>query len=76
MIKCDYIINCLKISHDEGLDLLTFDDAQKFLNTKKSHLRSLIYKKRIPYFKVGEHIRFDKNVLDWWLLKNAEGVLK
>lgn len=47
--------------------LMTINDASIFLNFKVSRLRSLIFKKEIPFFKIGGSVRFKKADLQKWV---------
>lgn len=49
------------------LELLTIEEASKFLNIKVSNLRSAVFMKKIRYFKIGALIRFNKSDLIQWL---------
>ena len=49
------------------LELLTIEEASKFLNVKVSKLRSAIFMKKVRYFKIGALVRFNKSDLVQWL---------
>ncbi len=49
--------------------LLTLSEACDFLKIKKSRLRTAIFRKEIPYIKIGRLIRFDLNDLHEWIDK-------
>ena len=49
-------------------ELLTFDEAKKFLRTTTSTLYRLIQNGVVPASKVGGQWRFKKDRLDTWLL--------
>jgi excisionase family DNA binding protein len=49
------------------LELMTIEEASRFLNVKVSNLRSAIFMKKISYFKIGALIRFKKTDLIQWL---------
>lgn len=49
--------------------ILTFSEACNFLKIKKSRLRTAIFRKEIPYIKIGRLIRFDHHDLKEWLEK-------
>jgi excisionase family DNA binding protein len=40
------------------------------LATSERHVRELVYRKELPYFKVGRLVRFDADELDAWLQAN------
>ena len=46
--------------------LLTFQKAAELLDVKPSWLKSMVFKKQIPFIKVGKHIRFcPKEIQNW-----------
>ena len=47
--------------------LLTISDAAKRLTTSERHLRDLIYRRQIPFLRVGRLIRFDSSDLEEWI---------
>ncbi len=49
------------------MQLMTVGEITNYLNIRESKLRSMIFKKEIPYLKVGRLIRFNKEVIDDWL---------
>lgn len=49
--------------------LLTLNEACGFLKIKKSRLRTAIFRKEIPFIKIGRLIRFDHDDLKAWLIK-------
>lgn len=55
---------------DESVEILTIKEAAKFLNIKVSNLRSAVFKRKIPYLKLGALIRFKKSDLVEWLEKS------
>ncbi len=46
------------------MSLLTVDEAAERLSTKPRFIRRLIAEKRIPYVKLGSHVRIDSTDLD------------
>jgi excisionase family DNA binding protein len=46
------------------MTLLTVDEAAEYLATKPRFIRRLIAEKRIPYVKLGAHVRLDSDDLD------------
>jgi excisionase family DNA binding protein len=58
-------MNCLQ---DSGpLSLLSIEETSSYLNLKISKLRSMVFKKEIPFLKIGRLVRFEKTQLDQWL---------
>ena len=51
--------------------LLTVEEAAKFLNVKKSWLRSAVFRRAIPYIKVGNLVRFREKDLCRWLREHT-----
>jgi excisionase family DNA binding protein len=47
--------------------LLTIDEVAELLAVPPSHVRGLIFKKRIPYIKVGKYVRFEQGAVDAFL---------
>jgi excisionase family DNA binding protein len=52
-------------------NLLTAEQVAHYLKVDKFTVYRLVAKKKIPAFKVGNQWRFDKKVIDAWLLKNS-----
>lgn len=48
-------------------NLLTIKETCDFLRIKASRLRTAIFRKEIPYLKIGRLIRFDQTDLESWL---------
>lgn len=46
---------------------LTVEGAANLLGLKLSRVRNMVFKKQIPYLKVGASIRFDKEQLQNWI---------
>ena len=46
--------------------LLTIEDAAKFLSIKVSRLRTAVFRKEIPFIKIGRLVRFkEETLVDW-----------
>ena len=54
--------------------LLDINDLEQSLSVKKSHLRSLIFRKQIPFLKLGRLIRFCPVEIEKWLMKSKTEV--
>jgi excisionase family DNA binding protein len=52
-------------------NLLTVGQVAHYLKVDKFTVYRLVTKKKIPAFKVGNQWRFDKKIIDAWLLKNS-----
>jgi excisionase family DNA binding protein len=55
------------------MNLLTPDQTAAFLQIKKTHLYSLVSRKKIPYTKIGQLLRFNKEHLSKWITENTVG---
>lgn len=55
------------MSSASNSSILTFNEACDFLKIKKSRLRTAIFRREIPYIKIGRLIRFDLNDLNTWI---------
>ena len=42
------------------------------LSTSERHVRELIYRKELPYFKVGRLVRIDSDDLEAWLTSQRQ----
>lgn len=51
--------------------LIDLNEASVLLKVKKSWLRMAIFRRKIPFIKVGRLIRFDIEQLNEWLLRNS-----
>ena len=52
-------------------NVLSFDEASKYLNLSKSYLYKLTSAQQIPHYKPqGKMIYFEKDVLEAWLRQN------
>ena len=51
--------------------LLSVEEVADFLNVKISWIRSAIFRREIPYIKVGNLVRFRECDLQEWLEKNS-----
>lgn len=48
-------------------DYLTIEQTAAFLGLRVSRLRNMVFKKQIPYLKVGASVRFNKVQLVEWI---------
>jgi excisionase family DNA binding protein len=51
--------------------LLTTAQVAEYLKVDKFTVYRLVTQKNIPAFKVGNQWRFNKDMIDAWLLKNS-----
>jgi excisionase family DNA binding protein len=47
--------------------LLTIDELGKLINVKKATIYDMVYRKRIPYLKIGKLLRFREDLIQSWL---------
>ena len=47
--------------------LLTIDQAAEYLGTGQRFVRRLISERRIPYVKLGKHVRLERSALDGFI---------
>jgi len=52
-------------------NLLTTDQVASYLKVDKFTVYRLVAQKKIPAFKVGNQWRFNKKMIDEWLMKNS-----
>lgn len=55
------------MSKETSVTILTFTEACEFLKIKKSRLRTAVFRKEIPFLKIGRLIRFDLSDLKLWI---------
>ena len=48
-------------------ELLTIDELTSYLKVKKSAIYDMVYHKKIPYTKIGQRLRFRKDLIDAWI---------
>ena len=51
---------------------LTLLEASEFLNLKVSRLRYEVFKKAVPFFKIGRSIRFSEKDLISWVMNQKQ----
>ncbi len=57
----------------EHSDVMTFEDACDYLRLKRSYLYMLTSTEQIPFYKIGNHLRFRRSRLDQWLASQEYG---
>ena len=55
-------------AENSRLQLMTISEAAVFLNLKISMLRSMVFRKEIPFLKLGRLVRFRAQDLEEWVL--------
>jgi len=56
---------------DSTQQLLTIEEASKLLSVKISRLRTAVFKREIPFVKIGHLVRFRASDLDAWVSKKT-----
>ncbi len=56
--------------------LLTLDEVAEYLNVDRFTVYRLLAQKKLPAFKVGSQWRFKREMIEAWLLKNANDTRK
>ena len=57
------------------MKFISVSQAAELLQIKVSTVRYMIFKKQIPFYKVGRSIRFSEQDLVSWVLGNKQGGL-
>ena len=52
-------------------NLLTIDELARYLKVDKFTIYRLLAQKKIPAFKVGNQWRFQRAMIDAWLMQNS-----
>jgi excisionase family DNA binding protein len=52
---------------DDSGQLLTVGQAAEYLGTGQRFVRRLINERRIPYVKLGRHVRLERSALDGFI---------
>lgn len=50
--------------------LITIKEVSIYLGVKDSWVKYKVFKREIPYIKIGRHIRFDLKAIQNWVSKN------
>lgn len=56
----------------ENSRLLTVQELSLSLNAKESHIRQLVFRREIPFLKVGRLVRFDRATIETWLASKGD----
>ena len=51
--------------------LLTIKEASEYLGITENALYCMVYRRQIPFVKIGKRLRFDKIDLDKWIEKHT-----
>jgi len=52
-------------------NLITVNEISEWLRVPKKTIRDWVYKRKIPFKKVGNHIRFARSEIKLWINKGA-----
>jgi len=55
---------------DSDTKLLTTKELSQFLRVPKSWIYDRTYRNEIPHYKLGNHLRFDLNRIQEWLVEH------
>lgn len=47
--------------------LLNINELSQYLNIKKATIYDMVYRKRIPYIKIGSLLRFNQQTIGRWI---------
>lgn len=53
--------------------LLTIESLARILCVKESRIRSAVFRKEIPYLKIGRLIRFNPSEIEHWMKGTSSG---
>ncbi len=53
------------------VQLLTMKEVAEYLNIDRFTVYRLLAQKKLPAFKVGNQWRFQKKMIDSWLMRNS-----
>ena len=52
---------------EKETDFLTIDELCALLKLKKHYIYDLTHRRKIPYYKIGRHLRFKLDEIEHWL---------
>jgi excisionase family DNA binding protein len=55
------------MSSSPNADLLDVNGAAEFLSLKQSRIRAAVFRREIPYLKIGGLVRFRRSDLERWI---------
>lgn len=58
---------------DRRRELLDTRGVAKYIASSVRHVRRLVAERRIPHYKVGHFLRFDREEIDVWLDEHRRG---
>ena len=57
----------------ENLGMLKIEDLSWLIQVPEKTIRDWVYKRQIPYVKVGKHVRFASAAIREWIERNKYG---
>lgn len=57
----------------ENLELLKIEDLSFLIQVPEKTIRDWIYKRQIPYVKIGKHVRFALSEISEWIERSKYG---
>lgn len=70
--KLSPLLKTLKKEKQDIMEnMMTVEEAAKYLGVNNSFIRKKVQTSEIPYFKVGKYLRFRKSEMDKWLESNS-----
>jgi excisionase family DNA binding protein len=66
-MKSKYIARIKK----SDIELWDAEEVAKFMGVSKGHIYNLISRGEIPYFKLGRLVRFEKSIVESWVLQQG-----
>ncbi len=52
--------------------ILDLKGISKYLNISESMIRKLVRERKIPYFRIGNRLKFDINEVNKWIKESQE----
>jgi excisionase family DNA binding protein len=60
-------VHALSTQRSAPTQLLTVEQAAEYLGTGERFVRRLIAQRRIPFIKLGKHVRLERSALDHFI---------
>ncbi len=61
------------LREEEPTEWMTIEEAAAYLRTSVRHLRDLVYRREIPFSKLGKLLRFHRETINKWMLSPNHG---
>jgi len=56
----------------QNLLLMDVQQLAHYLNLKPSKIRAMVFRREIPYLKIGRLVRFQKDMIDHWINERSQ----